>query len=137
MAEKISSAKYLTLHGLYVHGGHSYNAKTIADLRHYAQLELQTAELYMHTLSYVMASSRLTLEDRFKAKLEAIGIKVPTVAVGSTPTISQHDLLKGSCVTELHPGNYTMFDAFQCAIGSCKADDIATSVMTRVVLSPS
>ncbi len=59
------------------------------------------------------------------------GIEVPTVSVGSTPTITVVDHLEG--VDEVRPGNYIFFDAFQASIGSCTLDDCALTVLAAVV----
>ena len=53
------------------------------------------------------------------------------MSIGSTPTMSVVDDLTG--VTEVRPGNYAFFDAFQASIGSCKLDDAAFSVLTSVI----
>jgi len=38
-----------------------------------------------------------------------------------------------SGITEIRPGNYVFFDAFQAAIGSCTLDDCAFSVLVTVI----
>jgi len=38
-----------------------------------------------------------------------------------------------SGVTEVRPGNYLFFDAFQAAIGSCRLDEVAFSVLATVL----
>ena len=55
------------------------------------------------------------------------------VGVGSTPTCSKPpaDGLEG--VSEMHPGNYFVYDCTQSDIGSCTDDDVATRVLTRVI----
>ncbi len=54
------------------------------------------------------------------------------VGVGSTPTCScPPEHLRG--VTEMHPGNYLLYDSMQATIGSCEVGDIAVVVNTRVI----
>jgi D-serine deaminase-like pyridoxal phosphate-dependent protein len=49
--------------------------------------------------------------------LRGKGLTVPTVSIGSTPTMSTIDDLEG--ITELRCGNYIFYDAFQATLGSC------------------
>ncbi len=64
-------------------------------------------------------------------QLRESGIEVPTVSIGSTPTITIVDHLDG--IDEARPGNYIFFDAFQAAIGNCSLDDCALTVLAAVV----
>jgi D-serine deaminase-like pyridoxal phosphate-dependent protein len=65
------------------------------------------------------------------SRLRSLDIPVPVISIGSTPTITHVDHLKG--VTEARPGNYIFFDAFQAALGSCGFDDCALTVLAAVV----
>jgi len=65
------------------------------------------------------------------AELRDLGVPVAEVSVGSTPTVRAIDDLAG--VTEIRPGNYLFFDAFQTAIGSCELDDVAFSALATVI----
>ena len=65
-------------------------------------------------------------------RLKQEGLECPTWGVGSTPSCS-HRTDKFSCVTELHPGNYVLYDNQQLLLGSCTQADIAGKVMTRVI----
>jgi len=56
---------------------------------------------------------------------------VPTVSIGSTPTMSTIDHLGG--IDEIRPGNYIFFDAFQATLGSCSFEDTALNVLTAVI----
>ena len=65
-------------------------------------------------------------------RLDEHGVACPNVAVGSTPTCSHPaDNLEG--VTELHPGNYIVYDVQQAIIGACVRREVAMFVLTRVV----
>jgi len=69
--------------------------------------------------------------DRLAGRLRAAGIEVPTVSIGSTPTINHIDHLDG--IDEVRPGNYIFFDAYQATLGSCDLTDCALSVLAAVV----
>jgi D-serine deaminase-like pyridoxal phosphate-dependent protein len=65
------------------------------------------------------------------ANLRGLGIEVPTVSIGSTPTINHIDHLEG--IDEVRPGNYIFFDNYQATLGSCGFDDCALTVLAAVV----
>jgi D-serine deaminase-like pyridoxal phosphate-dependent protein len=67
----------------------------------------------------------------FAESLRRDGVEVPEVSIGSTPTITAIDHLEG--VTEIRPGNYIFFDAFQATLGSCRFADCALTVLASVV----
>lgn len=58
----------------------------------------------------------------FAAALRKEGLTVPNVSVGATPSCSLvgAEDLKGC--TEMHPGNYTLFDRQQLVSGSCQEE---------------
>ncbi|MCA9620972.1 MAG: alanine racemase [Myxococcales bacterium] len=102
----------LAFAGLLTHAGHSYACRDRA------------------AITEVAAEERRVVVD-FAAALRARGIEVPAVSLGSTPTLSVAEDLTG--VTEVRPGNYVFYDAFQAAIGSCRLEDAAFSVLTSVI----
>src|SRR4029077_16718499 len=51
-------------------------------------------------------------------------------SVGSTPTLS---VIEKFDTDEVRPGNYVFFDAEQVAVGSCRREDVAVSVLATVV----
>ncbi len=104
----------LNLHfaGLLTHGGHSYGAETIEEVKAISQQERDTVV-------------------ELAEKLRSDGIEVPTVSIGSTPTISHADDLSG--VNEVRPGNYILYDAYQATIGSCSFDDCALTILAAIV----
>src|SRR6185436_18072859 len=78
-----------------------------------------------------VAQAERNIMTEFAARLsEEIG-EVPIVSVGSTPTMTAVDHLKG--VNEARPGNYIFFDAFQARLGSCSFADCALTVLASVV----
>ncbi|MCW0233956.1 MAG: alanine racemase [Ferrovibrio sp.] len=100
------------LAGVLTHAGHSYNATGIAEIERIAEEE---------RLAAVTAATRL----------RAAGFACDIVSVGSTPTALFAKSLDG--VTEMRPGNYVFFDLFQAALGTCRMEDVAVSVLAAVV----
>ncbi|HEY0461539.1 MAG TPA: alanine racemase [Pyrinomonadaceae bacterium] len=110
--QKISDSSNLDFAGILTHAGHAYHAGTPEKLLAVAQEERNK----MRELA---------------GELRAKGLEVPTVSIGSTPTMSAIDSLEG--VTELRCGNYIFYDAFQATLGSCAFDDCALTVLAAVV----
>ena len=108
----ISDAKNLNFAGILTHAGHSYDARSKNEILNVARHE---------------RNSMVELAERLREN----SIKVPTVSIGSTPTMSTVDHLEG--VDEIRPGNYIFFDAFQATLGSCSFDDTALTVLTAVI----
>jgi D-serine deaminase-like pyridoxal phosphate-dependent protein len=108
----ISDAKNLNFAGLLTHAGHSYNAKTQDEILEVARHE---------------RDSMVELAERLRSQ----SINVPTVSIGSTPTMSVIDHLDG--IDEIRPGNYIFFDAYQATLGSCSFGDTALTVLTAVI----
>ena len=109
---RIADAKNLRFAGILTHAGHSY----------YAQNETERLKI---------ACAERDLMTELARKLNENSLEVPVVSIGSTPTITIIDHLDG--VSEARPGNYIFFDAFQAALGSCKFEDCALTVLTAVV----
>lgn len=107
----ISEAADLEFAGILTHAGHSYNVKTKAEIEEIARTE------------------RDVMVD-LATRLRSDGIDVPTVSIGSTPSITHVDHLDG--IDEIRPGNYILFDAFQATLGSCSFDDCGLTVLTAV-----
>ncbi len=98
--------------GVLTHAGQSYLAESRDELEKIAELERQTA---------VTAANRL----------RATGCDLPIVSIGSTPTAATVNVLSG--VTEFRPGVGVFFDLYQHHLGICSVDEIALSVLCRVV----
>jgi len=107
----ISDASHLDFAGILTHAGHSYHARSINEIKQ-------------------IAGHERDLMTELAGRLRSEGIEVPTVSIGSTPTINHVDHLNG--VDEVRPGNYIFFDAFQATLGSCSLDDCALTVLTAV-----
>lgn len=108
---QLSNAKNLNFAGILTHAGHSYDVKTVEEIKAIARHERD-----------VMVEHA--------AKLRDMGIDVPTVSIGSTPTINHIDHLEG--IDEVRPGNYIFFDNYQATLGSCSFDDTALTVLAAV-----
>ncbi len=108
----IVAAPNLAFAGILTHAGHSYHAASIAEI----------AQIAAHERDSMVA---------FAEKLRGLGIEVPCVSIGSTPTISHIDHLEG--IDEIRPGNYIFFDAFQATLGACRFEDCALTVLAAVV----
>ena len=65
-------------------------------------------------------------------RLQQEGLECETWGIGSTPSCcSDSDMF--STMTEMHPGNYVMYDGQQVDLGSCSLDQVAGKVITRVL----
>ena len=119
LIETIATSEGMVFSGIYTHGGHSYDGGSKSEVVGIANDE---------RASVVDFSEKI--RQRFPGKFE--GDDAFEIGVGSTPTCSSlPDHLKG--VTEMHPGNYIYYDEMQRQLGSCKAEDIAVRVLTRVI----
>ncbi len=112
LPSRLAASPELEFRGLLTHAGHAYAACGLEALR------------------------RVSHEERdavvgLAGRLEREGVRVPEVSVGSTPTMVAADDLAG--VTEIRPGNYVFFDAFQIAVGSASLDDVAFTVAASVI----
>lgn len=112
LAATIAGSPNLELAGVLTHAGHAYachNSEQVA----------------------AVAAQERDLTVAFAGRLRQAGVAVREVSVGSTPTASVVSDLAG--VTEIRPGNYAFFDAFQAAIGSCRLGDCAFTVVASVI----
>jgi len=109
---QLSDGKNLHFAGILTHAGHSYDVKTVDEIKAVARHERD-----------IMVEHA--------ARLRGLGIDVPAVSIGSTPTINHIDHLEG--IDEVRPGNYIFFDNYQATLGSCGFDDCALTVLAAVV----
>ena len=112
LAARLSTSPHLDFAGILTHAGHSYSCQHAAEIAAVADEERETMVRFAH-------------------RLRDAGIAVGSVSIGSTPTMSAAQNLRG--VSETRPGNYVFFDVYQAAIGSCALEDIAFSVLATVV----
>ncbi len=109
---QISDSQNLHFAGILTHAGHSYNESSrdgVLDIAHTER------------------DSMVELAECLRSQ----SIEVPTVSIGSTPTITHIDHLDG--IDEIRPGNYIFFDAFQATLGSCGFEDTALTVLSAVI----
>lgn len=112
-ARRLSRSPAVSFRGILTHAGHAYRCGNREEA---ARVAAQERDLMVS----------------FASRLRAAGIEVPAVSVGSTPTCCAVEGLPG--VTEMRPGNYAFFDAFQAAIGTCAREDaLAFTVLTTVI----
>lgn len=115
LARDIVPLPHLRLRGLMTHGGHSYHAKTEAEVKtigiHEGTVMVETAEL-----------------------LRQNDIPVETVSVGSTPTAKYCASVDG--VTEIRPGTYVFNDLTQTNLFACTLEECALSVLATVTSHP-
>ncbi len=112
LAGRLAASPHLDFRGILTHAGQSYRCRTRGEIG-------------------AVAARERNVMTAFAARLRAAGVPVEEVSVGSTPTLCAADDLAG--VTEARPGNYVFFDATQVAIGSCALEDVAFSVLVRVI----
>ena len=108
----IAEARHLNFAGILTHAGHSYDVKTVDEIKAVARHERDCMV-------------------ELATRLREMSIEVPTVSIGSTPTINHIDHLDG--IDEVRPGNYIFFDNFQAPLGSCSFEDTALTVLAAVV----
>ncbi|XP_061587340.1 D-serine dehydratase [Cololabis saira] len=112
LAQAIAGAEGVELTGVYVHCGNTYTCKGVE------QIQAVSREATSFTL-------------QFMDKLKAVGISCKS-SIGSTPSCS-HPVPEMAELDELHPGNYIFYDVQQSLIGSCRLDDVAVRILTRVI----
>ena len=112
--KKVASTPYVNFVGLYMHCGSSYSSRSTEETK-------------------LIVTQSVSSLNELSSKLKESGIQCERIAIGSTPSCSLFidGLFKG--VTEIHPGNYVFYDAQQECLHSCKEDDIAGTVLTRVI----
>jgi D-serine deaminase-like pyridoxal phosphate-dependent protein len=112
VAGRCSESPNLDFRGILTHAGHSYRCRSREEILPIARQERDVMTW-------------------FAERLAAVGIPVPEISIGSTPTISVAEHLDG--ITEIRPGNYLFHDAHQAFIGSCAIEDAAFFVLSSVM----
>ena len=67
----------------------------------------------------------------FAERLRRNGIDVPSISIGSTPTMTLAKSLEG--INEIRPGNYVFNDYTQAQLGVCNVNDCALTVLASVI----
>lgn len=112
IARVLHGAPGIELGGVLTHGGHSYACRSVAEVIEVAEGERRAV---------VRAAERL----------RHAGLPCPVVSAGSTPTAVHARSFEG--LTELRPGVYMFYDLAQHGRGSCRAEDVALSVLATVL----
>ena len=113
LARRIAHSRALEFLGLLTHAGHAYGCRNRAEILTVARQERDVTV-------------------GFAQRLRSEGMGVIEVSVGSTPTCSVAEDWQG--VTEIRPGNYVFYDAFQAAMGTCDLSDaLAFTVLATVI----
>lgn len=115
LVEEIAALPHVEVTGLMTHGGFAYGKRTPQELLDAARAE---AEGLVRTQSL----------------LAQMGISVPEISVGSTPTSKFIGEIPG--VTEIRPGAYVFGDLAQLEIGVIEPQECAMTVWTTVVSVP-
>lgn len=112
LAQRIKESPKMDFKGLLTHAGHSYQAKSVSEIK----------KIHIETLL------RLST---VKEHLKSSGIETCELSVGDTPTCSLVDDFSG--VDEIRPGNFVFYDLMQLKLGACTEDEIAVAVACPVV----
>ncbi len=112
IAKILDGAPRVTFGGVLTNAAHCYQGRTRAEFEAIAEQE---------RAAVVHVAERLS---------EA-GIPCPVVSVGSTATAVFAKHLNGA--TETRPGLYVFNDLFRAGVGLCGRDDIALSLLSRVI----
>jgi D-serine deaminase-like pyridoxal phosphate-dependent protein len=112
LARRLATSPHLAFDGLLTHAGHSYSAR---EADHRAAIAVEERECMV----------------AFARKLRDLGLEVPAISVGSTPSLAATTSLEG--VDEARPGNYAFNDWMQAASGVCETGDVAVSVLSTVI----
>lgn len=112
VARLIDTAPGIELRGVLTHAGQAYACDSVEAIRRVAVIERD---------GVVRAAQRL----------REAGLPCPVVSAGSTPTAVHAAEPAG--LTEMRPGNYVFFDLTQLALGSCRPDALALSILASVI----
>ena len=108
----IRSSTGLRFVGLLSHAGHAYAAKDAAGVA-------------------AVAAEECAILKRVRDRLDAVGVRVAEVSVGSTPTVLASDSYEG--ITEIRPGNYVFIDRTPVRLGLAGLEDVALTILATVV----
>lgn len=112
LVEYLAGEKAIVFDGILTHSGHAYHAQTKDELAAIAKEECE-----------VMVN--------FASRAREQGLPVQEISIGSTPALSVTKDLHG--VTEIRPGNYVFYDYTQVALGACRVEDCALTVLASVI----
>jgi D-serine deaminase-like pyridoxal phosphate-dependent protein len=112
LVRALAGSRTLLFDGILSHSGHAYYGTTREEILNVANQE------------------RMVMVE-FAGRMRGMGLPVPGVSIGSTPSISVIENLDG--VTEVRPGNYCFYDRTMTELGVCGPEDCAVSVLSSVI----
>lgn len=112
LATAIDRHKDLVFAGLLSHAGHAYGAGN-------------------PTAVTAIAGEEIALMTALRLRLEAAGVSVPCVSIGSTPTLICNAGFEG--VDEVRPGNYVFYDLTAVRLGLATRNDLSLGVAARII----
>jgi D-serine deaminase-like pyridoxal phosphate-dependent protein len=112
LAAEIDGDPHLAFAGLLSHAGHAYGAGAPEAIR-------------------VIAGQELEIMTSLRRRIEGHGIGVPSLSIGSTPSVVCHAGFEG--VTEIRPGNYAFYDLTAVRLGLVSRNQLALGVAARIV----
>ncbi len=115
LAAQVARLDGITITGVCTHAGHALRAGSAEERDAIGRHE---GECVVHT----------------KERVEAKGISLREVSVGSTPTVRVSGRVPG--VTEIRPGTYIFNDYAEMCVGVATEDDCALTILSTVVSRP-
>lgn len=112
LVQQIVKDAKLEFRGLLSHAGHAYAAQSSIEAAAIAEEERVT-----------ILGVRDALED--------LGVEVPVVSVGATPTVLSCKDFSG--ITEIRPGNYAFLDLLPVRAGVASVQDVSLTVLATVI----
>ncbi len=112
LAQNITKSSKMHLSGLLTHAGHTYHAKSPADIE------------------TIYRDSVIMLKE-VRLKLQAAGFTNMHISVGDTPGCSIAENFGE--VDEIRPGNFVFYDVMQLNLGSCLPQEITVAMICPVV----
>jgi D-serine deaminase-like pyridoxal phosphate-dependent protein len=108
-------------HGLYTHGGHSYDAAAgdVAAVRACSAQERDAVVYLAQELRKAKQEWGPMTKVATTTTTAAVASWPGMVSVGSTPTCALPPLNGLGGVTEIHPGNYVFYDTAMFTLGAC------------------
>jgi D-serine deaminase-like pyridoxal phosphate-dependent protein len=108
----LSESDALRFDGILSHSGHAYHGTTRQDI-------------------VAVANQERTVMVEFAERMRKKGYPVPSISIGSTPSMSVIETLDG--ISEARPGNYCFYDRTMVELGVCKPSDCAVTVLASVI----
>jgi D-serine deaminase-like pyridoxal phosphate-dependent protein len=120
LAHAIHKSNQLTLHGLYCHPGHTYQAESTDEIR----------GIWKDTKAKVTDLKAFLCRDLGLKEGHGSALRI---RMGDTPgcSVLESEALKG--IDEIGPGNFIFYDLVMKHLGVCEEEDIAVAVACPIV----